>query len=170
MSVGASTLVLTVTPANKIMFPGSSPWFRQLVSVTVAGAGVAAESLILLAYRRSTLVALCVGMTGTENAATGTLDLNTTELEAVMDGVGDGAVRSLDIYLYNTATLELVGRGVLNVRGCGAYTGAGTTVLATVTAPGVYFENIDGVNYFVLKDASGVVYAKFPAPGATPND
>lgn len=170
MSSGTAAITLTVNVTAKRMFQSAYPAFRNLVTLTVSGAGVAAGSLALLVYRGSTAVASCSSFAGTTASATGSMDLNTTGMLAVMEDVAAGAVRSFDMVLYDTTSLATVARGVLDVLGMDLYSAVDPSGAAIVPAAGVYFESIDGINYFVLRDASGVVYAKFPAPGATPND
>jgi len=170
MSVGTKAVTLTVDAAAKRMYQSAAPSFRNLVTFTITNAGIAAANLALLAYRGATVVATATGFTGTTASAVGTMDLNTAGMLTVMNLVTKGAVRSFDILLYDTVTLDMVARGVLDVLGADPYSAVDPGASTPIAAAGVYFENIDGINYFVLKDAAGVVYAKFPAPGATPND
>ena len=170
MSVGTKNVTLSVDAAGKRMYQSAAPSFRNLVSLTIANAGVAAANLTLLLYRGATVVATAVGFTGTTASAAGSLDLNTAGMLTVMNAVNKGAVRSFDMLLYDTVTLDMVARGVMDVLGADPYSAVDASGSTPIAATGVYFESIDGINYFVLRDASGVVYARFPAPGATPND
>jgi len=169
MSVGTKSVTVAVNAAAKRMYPSADPSFRNLVTFTVTNAGVDAANLVMLAYRGATVVASASGFTGSTASAVGTMDLNTSGMLAVMNGVAKGAVRSFDIFLYDTISLDMVARGVLDVLGADPYSSVDASGSAPIAAAGVYFEKIDGIDYFVMKDAAGVVYAKFPAPGATPD-
>lgn len=170
MSVGTKAITLTVNAAAKRLFQSDYPSFRNLVTMTVTSAGVAAANLALIVYRGTTAVASAVGFTGTTASSAADMDLNTAGMLTVMEDVAEGAVRSFDMILYDTITLATVARGVLDVLGMSPYSAVDASGTVPIAAAGVYFEAIDGINYFVLKDAAGVVYARFPAPGATPDE
>lgn len=170
MSVGNPSITLTVNTAARRLSQSAYPQFRNLVNLTISGAGVAAGNLALIVYRGATVVASAVGFTGSTSSAASTMDLNTTAMLAVMSGVEEGAIRSFNMSLYDTVTLERIARGVLNVLGMSPYSAVDADGAVPVASSGLYQETIDGIAYFVLKDAQGVVYAKFPAPGATPDE
>lgn len=168
MSVGTCAVTLKVYATEKKLFQSAYPSYPNLVTLTVENAGISAAQLALIVSRGGVVVATASAFTGSTASATGSLDLHTTLMQSVMASVSAGAVRSFDMVLYDTSSLATVARGVMDVLGMAAYSASDAGAIIPVASTGLYFEEIDGINYFVLKDSAGVVYARFPAPGANP--
>lgn len=166
MSVGTSSLTAAVTAATKRMIVSGGPaWFRQLVTLTVTGLGNPAN-FILMAYRGSTLVALCQSFAGPDDAAVGTLDTNTTELEDAIDDadVSANTVFGLDVFLYDSVTTEFLGAGTLELLVTRDY-GATSPVspIADTTVFAGSFAIYNGKTY--LRSATDGLYYEFAAYG-----
>lgn len=165
MSVGTSTKTLTATASSKkIAATGTPVWFRNLVTLTLTGFGSHNPSnLVLLAYRGSTLVALCEDFAGSPTA-TGTMDLNTTELETVMDSVWTQGARDLAIFLFNSdeTSLEMVANGTLRVYKQADY--SETVPVSPISGTTVFIGNLaiyNGKTY--LRDTGTGLYHEFAA-------
>ena len=172
MSIGTATKMFTVSQSDKkIVITGSPVWFRNLVTVSLTGhSGHTPENLVLLAYRHGELVALCDDFTGSDSLATGTLDLNTSELEAYFDGAQVGAIREVELYLYDAdeTSLDMLGEGKLKVYATRDYTDYVTPPVPPISATTLFigsFAFYDGKTYLRNKDTGK--YHEFVAAGAT---
>lgn len=169
MSVGSSVVSITVASTGELLVSGVMTC-RNSVAVTVYGMSAVP---VLIVYRDGTAVAQCSSFAQSGSNYVGTMDLDTEELVEAFEDVSAGELIRLDFVLYNTTTNAAQGIAMVGVRKDEAsYYEASehTGVIAITAGAGLYFEVIDGINYFVLKDSAGVIYARFPAPGATPND
>lgn len=166
MSVGASSLNMTVIPAQKAITTSGGPvWFRQLVSLTITGTTATPGNMVMLVYRGSTLVASCVSFSGPDGAVIGDLDTNTAEMEAVFDGVSSGATRQFGLYLYDSSTGDLLGNtelSVLSSREYGAVSPIPPISDTTVFIGSFAFYN--GKTY--IRSATDGLYYEFLAAGS----
>lgn len=172
MSIGISQCTVSLKAADRLALISGAPYARTSVTVTVTGFTGTAANLLMLIYRNGTLVAQCGAFSGGATLA-GTLDLDTAQMETAMTGLDDGLMRHFDVRLWDMSTLALIATGLMEIRQTGySYaTDSGVTGTIVVNYPaGWYLENIDGINFFVARDADGIVYQKIPAPGATPNE
>jgi hypothetical protein len=117
-----------------------------------------------MVYRGSTLVAYCDNFAGSDSSCSGTLDLNTSEMEDVMDGVAAGAVREFDLFLYDSdpTSLDLLGLGVLDVQAVRDY--AATVPVPPISGTTVFigsFAFYDGKTY--IRDMTTGLYHEFRA-------
>lgn len=116
MSIGTSSVALTINRAVKLMIATGGPaWFRNLVTLTLTGTTETPGNMVLLVYRGSALVALAQSFSGGNDAVTGPLDLNRPELESIFEDVKPGAVRELDLFLYDADVPDLIAFGSLDV-------------------------------------------------------
>lgn len=166
MSVGTSTLTLTATQASKLMVTTGGPsWFRNLVTMTLTGhTGHTPGNLLLLVYRGDTLVAYSEDFAGSNSSCSGTLDLNTSEMEDVFDGVTPGGIREFDLYLYDSdpTSLDLVAMGAMDVRSVRDY--AVTAPVAPISDTTVFigsFAFYTGKTY--IRDMTTGLYHEFRA-------
>ncbi len=160
MSFGTSSLTAAVKPCVKLLgITGGPAWFRNLVTLTLTGfAPSIPANLVLMAYRGEALVALAQAFTGPDTGATGTLDLNTSEMEAVFEGTPYGAVKEFDLFLYDSSVPDLLAFGTLDVSATRDY--QGTAPLPPISSTTLFigcFAFYAGATYIRSKD-DGLYY------------
>jgi hypothetical protein len=165
MSVGAAAVTATPTyDTKKLVFSGSTVWFRNLVTLTLASPPVSVANCVFLVYRGSTLVALAQ----TPTVAVFSLDTNTAEMEDFFpDTLSIGEIREFQVYLYNAdpTSLEMLGSGVLEVRAIRDY--SATAPIPPLSSTTVFigsFAFYNGKTY--LRSVTDNLYYEFAAYGA----
>lgn len=187
-AIGSSIVNCVVDPAGRTISFRGTPWTRQGVTLALTGHGKAPADLVALAFRRGTFVAgiSAGGFAGTTAAASGILDTNTEEMEALLVGLrfGDAAPVLIQLWDSNVSSLEMVGAGVLELNTSGpAYSAVtGATPVTPITgstgtlgafgwANGkIYFRNDDiagPANWFPvsLQGSAGSMFIDYSQPG-----
>jgi len=165
MSVGTASIAAAIDrDLRKITFTGEQVWFRKLVSVVTTGySGSTPANMVLFVYKGSTLVALAQSPTA---PCTFSLDTNTAEMEAFMELAAEGASREFDVFIYDaeSTSLELLGKGILEVLGTRDY-GAVAPIppLSTSTVFIGSFAFYNGKTY--LRSVTDSLYYEFAAYG-----
>lgn len=111
MSIGSSSLALAVLAGKQLRFSGGPNYFGDGVQVALTGHGSNAADTSLLVFRGSTLVASCGAFSGGTSSATGSVDLYTSELSDVFDGVAFNSFVELSCRIYNNQSFSLIGHG-----------------------------------------------------------
>ena len=114
--IGSSPCTLTLNRTKRALVKAGTNHFRQEVSATLTGhSPTNAANLALFMFKGNTLVATGGTFSGTSSSATGAIDLNTTELAALMSGARTGAVRTALMRLYDGSSTELIGTGMFDI-------------------------------------------------------
>lgn len=189
-SIGSSAVSCVADPASRVLRTRGACWTRQAVTLNLSGHGHAAADLVALAFYKGVFVAgiSAGGFSGTTELASGVLDTNMEEFEALLVGLRRGDVLPLEIHIWdsNPASLELVCTGVVEIMVSGpgytAETGAEpvTPVIGSSGTLGTfgwkdgktYFRNddIEGpFNWFPveLRGSAGSMYIDYSAPGVS---
>ncbi len=186
--IGTSAADCVVDPSTRAMRIRGNNWSRQAVTLNLSGHDHAPADLVAVVYRRGVQVTgLSAGaFTGTTEAASASLDLNTEELEERMVGLNlrDAVKLELQIWDSNPASLELIGEGFMEI-GCSGVgysaVSSATPAVPIVGSTGtlgafgwsdgkIYFRNDDvagPANWFPvsLQGAAGAMFIDFSQPG-----
>ena len=138
-AIGSSTCTVVVDRSARTIKHSGVNWYTQAVTATVSGFGAAvAANLALLFYRNIAGVMTNVANGGTMVAsgsnAVATIQTYTAGLATVFTGVKVGAIRVLDMLLYDGDSLELLGTGWFNLRST-AYTHPSDASAAAAVTP-----------------------------------
>lgn len=136
MSVGTSDCTIVVDRSRKRMYCAGTNWFMQALDLDITGHDYAVGNLLLLAYRGSTIVAMCDEISGTSADATGILDTATEEMQTAISDADTqhGEIMKVDLRLWDTNSLELLAEGSLDIRGIiGSYTTSPVTPISATT-------------------------------------
>jgi len=160
MSVGTSTCTVNVKRGmRELDFVGNN-WFRQLLNLTVTNASQTAANMTLFAWYGDTLVATGSAFTGSTSSATGTMDTNTTELEAICKDIdGDVNIKFL-LWDASVGSLELIGRGNIRLMCSGVDYGTSSSPVSPITGSTVkigIFAFYNGLTYG-LNSADSLYY------------
>jgi hypothetical protein len=124
--IGSSSCVLSLDRDNGVLKASGYNKFRHTVNLTISGhTPSTAANLVLMLFRPgSTLCASAAAFTGTNLSAVSAVETNTTPILAIMaptgkTPVGNGAIRSFIMRLYDGSTTEKIGEGWMNIRGTG---------------------------------------------------
>lgn len=186
--IGSSSVRCAVDPASRALSFHGACWTRQGVIFTFSGHDRAPTDLVVVANRRGVFVGgISAGqIAGTTASASGLLDTNTEELEALLIGLRRGDIAKVELQLWdsNVSSLELLGVGELEIACSGlgytASTGA-TPVTPIVGSTGtlgafgwangkIYFRNDDmpaPTNWYPveLRGAAGTMYIDYSQSG-----
>ncbi len=173
MSIGISVATAVIVPASKQLSIAGDNYFRHAVTVNLSGHNTATALLALFAYRNSILEATqaAAGWTGSASAASTTVDLNTTAMQTLFTGITKEAVRELNVRIYNSTSLELIGQGNWAIRSP-SYdyaTDMGSTPVVPITGSTLKWGKLamtGGITYG-LNDDDGLYYpVSFHGAGA----
>jgi hypothetical protein len=116
--IGSSSCVLSLDRDNGVLKASGYNKFRHTVNLTISGhTPSTAANLVLMLFRPgSTLCASAAAFTGTNLSAVSAVETNTTPILAIMaptgkTPVGNGAIRSFIMRLYDGSTTEKIGEG-----------------------------------------------------------
>lgn len=172
MSIGTAALTAALTRATKTLIVSGNPaWFRNLLTLTLTGfAPSSSGNIVALIYRGNTLVALnAASFSGPDAGCTGTIDLNTEELEDAFSEAGTptGGICEFTLYVFDTSIPDLLAFGTVEIRQTRDYTTISTVPTAPLSDTTVFigsFAFYDGKTY--IRSKTDGLYYEFQAAGA----
>ena len=172
MSIGTSSINLALTRNLKRMIVSGGPvWFRNSVSVGVTGFAPATPgNMILLAYRGNTHIATGQGFSGPDSLATGVMDTNTVGMQTVFTGAKEGAIREIDLFLFDSAAPDLLAFGSVDILAVRDYTYVSPLPPISETTPFIgCFAFYQNAAYIRSKDDGLYYLFRGAGSGATAN-
>jgi hypothetical protein len=144
--IGSSSCVLVLDRDRGFLRATGYNKFRQTVNLTLTGhTPSAAANLVLMLFRPdATLCASAAAFSGSTASAVSAVETNTTPILNIMaptgkTPVGNGAIRSFIMRLYDGSTTEKIGEGWMSLRGTGEEATLGSPA-APPAEPGANFK------------------------------